>query len=170
MSLTECLEKASEYIFHEYNRDQICGSTVVLLYLYQGNYGCLWLGDSRIYLNEKFRFSQITVDDVWENQIENVQNLSKEAVINSPKRGKLLTAMGIQPKVVMHIKTGELKKHMVFFLCSDGIYKTCSIQKIKQSCKLTGTMRAEEALDMLKSEAYQAGARDNLSAIIVSIG
>lgn len=168
-SLSKCLEKTNQLIFENYNQNQVCGSTFVLLYIYKGYYGCMSLGDSRIYQKSRFRFYQITSDDVWENEKSNITGMTKKEIVKHSKHGKLTHAIGIYPKTTVHLKTTELKGITIFLLCSDGIYRTCSEKKMHLACIKMKQFKADEGIKQLKREAFLKGAPDNMSAIIVSI-
>lgn len=138
------------------------GSTLVLLFLYQGN--CLYIssGDSRIYLARKFSFQQITVDDVYENLREPKEKFEKAS------RGKLVGAVGIRETPEFSIRTDRLWRGDRFFLCSDGVYRYLSPQKLHRRI-LLGYTKPEKLLNEFSKEIEQNGAADNYSMIYVCI-
>lgn len=99
---------------------QICGTTVVLLWICGHDYAVFSIGDSRCYLMSKKgpfvgKLAQLTHDDV--------------AGTNGPgglsNAGKLLRALGPGPECVITLQTGHVPSHTVFALCTDGIHKYC---------------------------------------------
>jgi serine/threonine protein phosphatase PrpC len=166
--LIQTVENANQRIYQTYNGEKICGSTVVILFLYRNVYGILCAGDSRIYLYYKGKFRQLTVDDVWENQV----GLSDRERISSWEHchGKLVNAVGVRKQIHCRMVTDELKDGMVFLLCSDGLYKFCSEQYIKKCMKIS---KKEERLEYscvrLRDKVYEGGAKDNVSIVLVRV-
>lgn len=169
-SLNSCLQKINQKIYQIYNGREICGSTVILLFLYKGDYAILWAGDSRIYEKSQFSFSQLSIDDTWSEMAKRTKALSIDAINVHPNRDKLLNAVGTFARLEVAVAKGRLKRHQMFFLCSDGIYKSISPKLLKRQI---GHMycRRRKGFDFteLRKLVYEAGASDNLSAIAVSV-
>ena len=161
------LEKANQKLFQECSSAGICGSTFVLLFIFHNQYGILYAGDSRVYLKKGFSVSQITIDEVWENQ----QNLSQEMRKNllHSNRGKLVNAFGSEADLHMRMLMNELKGGELFLLCSDGLYKMCPDKQIHGA--MNKARRSVEgmrvALLELKEQIEKAGAKDNFSIILI---
>ena len=122
-SLGQALEYANDQIFEKYNQMQICGSTVVILFIHEQSYGIIYAGDSRCYAYNKWKIRQLTIDEVWENQIGLNEEDRKNK--NHPNYGKLLNAIGTKKNVQYKTITNELYHGIIFLLCSDGLYKFC---------------------------------------------
>lgn len=170
--LKEVLARANRTIWDETSQEEICGATVVLLWIQQGSYGLLWSGDSRCYLAEHKLFGtkirQITIDDVWENQPELSQQYSKDEILSHPNRGRLVRAAGVGKNFTCTVQTGALEGKMLFALCSDGVYKYMEPEKFKAVLKLAA--RGEDLgkpLAEMKEKVYENQAPDNLSCILV---
>ena len=138
VSIEQVIQYANEIIYTEHNQDQICGTTVVVLFIYQKYYGIVYAGDSRCYINYHQRdflwhgrkLRQLTVDEVWENQPE---ISSKERMMGGhPNRGKLINAVGIKKNIRCRMITDMLTSDAVFLLCSDGLYKFCTDRLIEK--------------------------------------
>lgn len=169
MALSQVIENANKIIYEELNQGRICGSTVILLFVYKEMYGMIHAGDSRGYLLQGRKLQQITVDDNWENQpgISEVER----ANMNHPNRGKLVNAVGIRPNLQCKISTNQMTAETVFLLCSDGLYKMCPEKKIKNCMKQCRKERKMEQMrDKLLEIVYENGAKDNVSFIIVKCG
>ncbi|MBE5961755.1 MAG: serine/threonine-protein phosphatase [Lachnospiraceae bacterium] len=169
-SLSGCLQQINQKIYQIYNGKEICGSTVIILFLYRGEYAILWAGDSRIYERTPFSFSQLSVDDTWSELAKRTKAFSKDAIHMHPDRDKLLNAVGTFSRLEVAVNTGILKKHEMFFLCSDGIYKSIPEKELKRQIKRLYNRR-KKGLDLreIRKLVYEAGASDNLSAIAVSV-
>ncbi len=159
-------EQAGREIYQKYNQTDICGTTMALLLIYQDTYGLLYAGDSRVYLYHRYQCRQITVDEVWENQ-PHLTKAEKEAGWERC-HGKLYNAVGISANMRCNKITNMLKPGMVFLLCSDGLYKYCTKQNIKKYMKKAGRDKTPEMIaQTLLDQAYEHGAEDNVSLIVV---
>lgn len=144
---------------------QICGTTLVLLWILHSDYALFSVGDSRCYqISRQWRFPskvvQLTQDDVANpNGFHGPQN-----------EGKLLRALGAGRKCSFSLQTGLVQPHTVFALCSDGVYKECPKRVwervLKQSILGAGL---EKMGSEIIQEVERNGARDNYSLILVSV-
>jgi len=168
------LASANEEILENTKEGEICGSTVVLLWIQKNAWALFSCGDSRCYQINNSLFSgrihQLTTDDVWENQRQNIDGLSKEEIQQHVNFGRLIRAVGTEPNLSCTVRSDRWKDKTVFALCSDGIYKYCSEKFFKKM--LQKTIKAEclkSCIEEIRSEVYQNGAPDNLSFIFVSV-
>lgn len=166
-----CLQDVNGKIYRQYNAEEVCGSTVAALLIYEGFYAVFSLGDSRIYRMRRFRFEQITTDDTWQNSADVFGCMDDVAMRLDSRYDKLVKAVGIRENVVFHRMTDRLRRGDTFLLCSDGIYKTCDLRVLRRICAgmAFGYGRAEEKMKKIKICAYQKNAPDNLSAILVHV-
>jgi serine/threonine protein phosphatase PrpC len=170
--LKELLAQASRTIWDETSQEEICGATVVLLWIQQQSYALLWAGDSRCYLTEQkllgTRIRQLTIDDVWENQPELSQQYSKDEILSHPNRGKLVRAAGVHKNFTCRVQTGIQDKKMLFALMSDGVYKYMEPGKLRAALKQAA--RGEDftkPLQEIRNGVYDNQAPDNLSCILI---
>lgn len=160
----------NDYILDTWNKDEICGSTCVLLVFLENMYGVFSVGDSRIYRSRGFSLEQITKDDVWENQTEVRRNYSEQAILCHPDRGKLLHAMGSERPLVYSLQSGEVRMGDVFALCSDGVYKMCSPRFLRTRLLSCRWQELDVVRDSIMERVYRSGAKDNASLILVRCG
>lgn len=164
ISLKDIIENSNRVIFQSSKDGEICGSTVVVLFIFHERYVVLSAGDSRVYYNKGFSFSRLTKDNTWENQTF----LSEEELLEKKDlKGKLINAVGVFEKVKIYSRTDMLHDKESFLLCSDGLYKHCTdkhIRSVMRKKKHPGVLTR-----MLKTEVYQNGATDNVSIILVRI-
>ena len=162
------IEQANTYIYKNYNDNAVCGSTVSALLLYKKNYAVFHVGDSRIYKLEKRKLNQLTMDEVWENDIMTRKKFTTQEIVNSSKKGKLINAVGTTPELSITIKTDSLDEEALFLLCSDGLYKMVKSRAIVRVMKrMNKGASVRVGIDALMNEAYNAGAKDNVSVIVV---
>lgn len=165
-AIEQVIEYANGIIYTQYNQNEICGTTVTVLFIYQNLYGIVYAGDSRCYMAQGRKWEALTVDDVWENQ--SFISKQERMMLNHPNRGKLVNAIGIHESVQCRTITNVLKKDTVFLLCSDGLYKFCRdkyLRNCARKCKNQKTM--EQEIESLINMVYQNGAKDNITVIMV---
>ena len=150
----------------------VTGSTVVLLFIMGRQYVVIWAGDSRCYRYERRFFSmkelQISVDDVWQNEERVTKDMTEEEIRHHKEYGHLTRAIGIKDKIALNERREELKGRVLFTLESDGIYKYISEEQRKSLCMYalkSGDLSG--AAETVKQAVYAAGAKDNLSLIMV---
>lgn len=166
--LKQRLELANRIIYEKYNASGICGSTVVVLFIYGRNYCIYSSGDSRIYYLSGWIWKQLTVDDVWENQPEISSGYSKGELKQHVNYGKLLHAIGISESMAVNGKTDLLKSGDCFLLCSDGLYKMCREKDMKKTVRdYKSGKDGQKLLEQLLQKVYENGARDNVSIVMV---
>ena len=154
-------------IYKTLNRDQICGSTLVLLLLTENEYGVVSVGDSRVYFSRGREFRQLTRDDVWENQEKNRSRYSEEELLRHPNRGKLVRAVGVSQELHYSLLSGRVRRGDRFALCSDGVYKYCQREVIRKAMLRLLWRDAEKVRNYLMRTVYQGGAGDNASLVLV---
>lgn len=165
-AIERIIEYANDSIYTSFNRNEVCGTTVTVLFIYKNLYGIIYAGDSRCYLYQRKRWEQITIDEVWENQ-SNI-SYTERIMKNHPNRGKLINAVGIKKSIHCRAVTDMILPDSVFLLCSDGLYKLCAdgfMRNCVRKCKNKRGM--EQAVNKLMDRVYQNGANDNISIIIV---
>lgn len=165
-AIEQTIEYANRSIYTEWNQDGICGTTVTVLFIYKGQYGVIHSGDSRCYLGQGKKWKQITMDEVWENQsgISSVERRRK----SHPNRGKLTSAVGVRETIQCRMVTDVVLPETVFLLCTDGLYKFCTDGMIRNHAK-KGRSREEieQVIDGLIVKAYEKGAGDNITIVII---
>lgn len=153
------------------NRDTVArygehsaGSTLVLMFLTAGKAVFLSAGDSRIYRARAFSFQQLTRDDTFENMAVKPEGYGPEA------NGRLVAAVGIHSNLEYTVTTGTVRKRDRFLLCSDGVYRFVSGERLRSILRLGGlVLPADRILYTLEEEIERNGAGDNYSMIFVRV-
>lgn len=149
---------------------QVGGSTVVILILCDDRYAILSAGDSRIYQARGKALEQLTTDDVWENLPEVRYEMSNEQVVCDPRFGKLTEALGSAERLKIRREGGMLSDRDVFLLCSDGVYKYCSREKLERILCGGAVFRSvDKKKEMVRKCVLRGGVDDNFSAILCSV-
>lgn len=166
-SLRCVLEQVNKDIYNMYGGKTVCGSTVVVMFVYCEQYVILWSGDSRAYMQRGWKYKMLTVDDVWENQIEIRKVLTKKQIKDNINYGKLINAIGTSENARINIKTDILKKGSHFLLCSDGLHKMCSEKEIRKMMEgYQGNRMGDRQMQEYLKCVYAQGAKDNVSFIL----
>lgn len=111
----------------------------------------------------------LTMDEVWENQIEIKKALTLKQIKDNINTGKLINAIGISENARINIKTDILKKGSHFLLCSDGMHKMCSEKEIKKMMEgYQGSRMGDRQMQEYLKCVYAHGAIDNVSFIFSS--
>jgi serine/threonine protein phosphatase PrpC len=167
------IEAANSTIYKTYNQGTICGSTVVSLLITQGKFCIVSVGDSRCYRRDGDQMQQITRDDVWQNQIMMVEDVSEEELQKHANYGKLLKSVGTSESLICNRIAGDIEKHDLFLLCSDGIYKVIGDENLGDLIRLTKDANTDAMLDVVLDNMHEAvlhgGAPDNNTGVIVKI-
>lgn len=153
--LRSLLHRCHEEIKKAAPLNEVCGTTVVLLWISGTEYALFSVGDSRCYTVER-RFGclrrpvQLTHDDV---------------AVEPRLAGKLLRALG-PGECVFSLTTGQVRPGAVYALCSDGIYKACpellaGLRAVSQGKKL------KSAVEKITAQVDANGAPDNYSLVLL---
>lgn len=165
--LKQLAGQLSQDLYNLYGPKKSC-STLVLLFLHQGVWGYLSVGDSRLYGLENGTARLLTRDDVWENKPSGSTLLLEHA-------GKILSAVGGYEQLEYSCATDELKGYQGFLLCSDGIYKFVPPAQLERlacqgvAARLLPGQRVKKAVGQLEQLALKAHTNDNYSAILVRV-
>jgi protein phosphatase len=123
------------------------------------------IGDSRVYLFRDGALSQLTTDDTMVQGMVSKGLLSPENAAIHPMRNVLTQAAGSQESVDVHIHEQVLESGDLLLLCSDGLYGSVNADLMTSILDSSGPV--EHAVNRLISEAIQAGASDNVSAVVL---
>lgn len=142
------------------------GSTVVALLLRDGQFGVLWVGDSRAYLLRHGILHQLSRDHTQVQDMVDRGMLDPEAAKNHPMGHVLARAVGVRDLLEVDVITDEVEPGDIFLLCSDGLTGQVADKEIADILG-AGTHRA--ALDRLIALTLERGAPDNVTVVVVAI-
>lgn len=146
--------------------DRIVGSTVVALLTHDGNYCCLWAGDSRCYLVRDGRIEQLSHDHTEVQDLVDRGIISQEEAASWPRRNVVTRAVGAIDDLELEQATGVIKSGDRFVLCSDGLTGHVKDEEILAvSTGLSATQASHELLEL----ALARGGKDNISVVIVNV-
>jgi serine/threonine protein phosphatase PrpC len=134
----------------------IIGSTVALLLIGEGYAGCLWAGDSRIYLQRDGELFQLTHD----------HTLGAEMEDPTPRAHNTITrAVGPADKLELERVITHIEPDDTLLVCSDGLTKAVNDDEISEMMREPITGVAER----LVARAVTLGSRDDVSVIVVRV-
>ncbi|MEO8698683.1 MAG: protein phosphatase 2C domain-containing protein [Kofleriaceae bacterium] len=135
------------------------GSTVAVLKVANGNAIIAHVGDSRIYRLRGSELAQLTIDHSLVTQMI-AAGMQPDAAF--PWRHVITRALGM-PNPEPDIQTASVCPGDVFLLCSDGLYEPLEPAVLAKLLAAPPALACQQLVDA----AYEAGSRDNISAVVV---
>jgi len=143
--------------------DGVIASTVVSLIIKDGFFACLWAGDSRAYLLRAGEMRYITRDHSVVQAMVDAGELTPMEAERHPRANIITRAVGsAEPDLALDKVTDRLMPGDRFLLCTDGLCKALSAETM---AALAASLNDPAA--QLVSAALRAGARDNVTAVVV---
>lgn len=144
------------------------GTTLCILLIVDMQYFSFSVGDSRIYLHDGKKLSQITKDHTFvQREIDNGRMTEEEAE-KSPNRSVLLQCVGAAPFIQPDFTTGFLEEDTVFIICSDGFRHVVTVKEIQKAAApkaLSSEKKMEGRLKRMVETIKKRKEEDNISAI-----
>ena len=141
----------------------IAATTVVVLMARGDHFACLWAGDSRAYLLRDGAMSQVTHDHSLVQEMVESGMLAPDEAEGHPQANVITRAVGSQEALELDKVTGRLQPGDMLLLCTDGLFKALPESQIAQM------LAAGSDPEQLLERAIQAGARDNVTAVLVQL-
>ena len=142
------------------------GSTVTCLYAWKNMAFVLWAGDSRAYLFRDHKLLRLTEDHSYVEELVRMGKIDQEQADIHPASNVVLNAIGIDSDIRVDMEYYEIQDNDVFMLCSDGLYKDLSEQKITQI--LDNDQVSIEQLNLeLVNAALDAAGSDNCTVVLI---
>jgi serine/threonine protein phosphatase PrpC len=133
----------------------LSGSTVAMMVVHRTSCAMAWAGDSRVYRLRHARFEQLTVDHSWTAQF----NLPSEENDHAITR-----AVGGDRTLQLDVRRDRVLLGDRYLLCSDGLTRELNDAQI---ALLLAEPDASKSAHALIDATLQAGARDNVTVVIV---
>lgn len=141
------------------------GSTVVALTVRDGRAILAHVGDSRIYRLRAGELTQLTVDHSLYAELC-AAGREVPSYADFPYKNVITRAVGM-PEMEPELKSVEVVAGDAFLLCSDGLME--GLDDAALACELAAASDAEDACKRLVEAAYEAGAKDNITALVVRL-
>lgn len=169
-ALSRAFREANKTIIEESVADSTLfgmGTTCTALALFRGHAFIAHVGDSRAYHVRAGHITQLTHDHSIVGEMVRSGILSDEDARNHPKRNVITKSLGAQDDIAADMPAAlEVEPGDSFLLCSDGL--TAYLSDSDMAEILTGSTPAEACKKLVKI-ANDAGGRDNITALVVSV-
>ncbi len=141
------------------------GTTMVLVtivghYAYVAN-----VGDSRLYLVDENKISQITKDHSLVEEMVARGKMERDSESYRNQKNIITRAVGIGKRVEADFFEVPLLESDCVLLCSDGLTNMVDDAEISRVLKTTDTLK--EKTDALIDEANRNGGKDNIAIVLV---
>jgi type VI secretion system protein ImpM len=138
--------------------NQLVGSTVVGLVCDAQRCAFLWAGDSRLYRLRNNQLQQLTQD----HSADDEPSSSNWSV----KSSNIITrAVGATDHLDLDVEMIDVLEKDIFLLCSDGLDKEMSFNKIEH---IMQTEAHQDIASTLINETLARGAKDNVTVIVIT--
>ena len=126
------------------------------------------IGDSRLYLCRGGRLEQLTQDDTWVAAVLATDPGVDPALLQAhPMRHVLTEAVGTGEETSVAILSHELKAGDVLLLCTDGLHGAVPDGELQRILQADASASPAAACAALIDAALAAGARDNVTAVVL---
>ena len=159
--LLSVIRKANAAIYERAEEDPMAhgmGTTLVAALLTGTQLHLANLGDSRCYVDDGTKLTQITEDQTYVGYLVRCGQITPEEAKSHPDRHVLMNALGIFPSVSLSIKTFPYTGEKIL-CCTDGLYNQVSEESIHTI--LRTDERADQKVNSLIAEANARGGSDN---------
>ena len=126
------------------------------------------VGDSRVYWIENGSITQITEDHSLVAKLVSTGKMTKAEARHHPKSNLLYRTIGTDEAIKVDIFTRDLSKGGSLLLCTDGLWGELSDEEIHRICSTEKGSRTICA--KLVNSANEKGGRDNITAVVVTVG
>jgi len=147
-------------------RDATIGSTFAALLAIDGQFACLWSGDSRVYLIRDGSISQLSRDHTEAQELVDAGVISESEARNWPRKNVITRAVGVTENIEIDARQGELLAGDTFVLGTDGLTAHVTSEEIEAAVN-AGTPK--EAGDKLLALVLDRGGTDNVTVIVVHV-
>jgi len=145
-------------------REQLIGSTAVVLLAYGDHAVSVWAGDSRVYRYRRGELTRLTRDHSQVEELVAQGMITREQAEHHPSSNVITRAVGVSDKLELDSEMFEVQEGDVFLLCSDGLYNEVGEQEIKEALAVGD---CQYSCDLLVERALARGARDNVTVVVV---
>jgi len=137
------------------------GSTVVIMIAQRTSCAFLWAGDSRAYRLRDGKLAQLTTDHTWASELRLEGELGEEA------DHAITRAVGGEQTLELAVRRERVRLGDRYLLCSDGLTRELTE---KQIAEILGRGAVNETAKALIDATLAAGARDNVTVVVIDAG
>lgn len=141
------------------------GTTMVAACLRENSLYVANVGDSRLYVVNRFGLRQITRDHSWVEEMVRRGGIGREEARNHPDKNIITRAVGAEDTVRADFFTVCLEAGDEILMCTDGLTNMLEDEEIRMI--LDGARDIVEKTQELVRAANENGGRDNISVILI---
>jgi serine/threonine protein phosphatase PrpC len=154
--MTEVNQKLHQASIREHD-PVVSGSTVAVFLVQRTACAVVWAGDSRVYRLRHGRLTQLTTDHTWASEL-NLQQEHEEA------DHAITRAVGGEDTLLLDVRRDRVRLGDRYLLCSDGLTRELPDVRIAE---LMSGEDVQQCAKALIEATLQAGARDNVTAVVI---
>jgi serine/threonine protein phosphatase PrpC/CRP-like cAMP-binding protein len=145
------------------------GTTLVALLVVGTEAFVIYVGDSRMYLLRDGVLEQLTEDHTVRNELLKRKKMTREQVEQLAQKNAITRAVGVYEHVEPDTMVLDLIAGDRFLLCSDGLcgYFDDDVEPLGRYLAIPD---ADQAVRRLIDSANEQGGKDNITAVIVTVG
>jgi serine/threonine protein phosphatase PrpC/CRP-like cAMP-binding protein len=145
------------------------GTTLAALLLVGSEAFIVWVGDSRIYHLRGAQITQVTEDHNVYNELIKRKKMTRDQADKVSQKNAITRAVGVYEHVEPEALVVDVVGGDRFLLCSDGLsgYFEDDLERLGHHLR---TPDAEQAARRLIERANEQGGKDNITAVIVTVG
>jgi protein phosphatase len=167
--LIEAVKKTNNTLYNKANANPDLvgmGTTMVALLITPDTAYCASVGDSRIYLLDE-GFRQVTEDDseAWELYKQGL--LTKDEILDYPRKNLLTAAMALNRDVFVHTNEQKINENQTYLLCTDGLTDYLTDDKIHAI--LSESIDAQQKVEKMIEKALANKSDDDITVLMVEI-
>ena len=165
--LGEAVRYANEHLLAEANADASkagMGTTIVAAVVVGDKLYTANVGDSRLYVINQERITQITRDHSLVEEMVRLGEMDKEDAKVHPDKNIITRAIGAKDSVEVDFYEHRLKKGDIILMCTDGLSNMVEDEDMFDIVK--GARDIVEAVHMLIEKANSNGGRDNIGVVM----
>ncbi len=168
--LTEAVQQAHTNIIQQAGGNATLSgkSAFVAVYLHDGYYTCINVGDCRAYVTHQGKWKQLSIDDSLLRILVDKGEVTPAEAKNHPDQNILTQALGTESKIKPHVSHGTFSKQDSFLLCCDGLWNQLPEEQWPlANWDATSTAQYKNVLTIMVNKAFLAanGSSDNVSAV-----
>jgi serine/threonine protein phosphatase PrpC/CRP-like cAMP-binding protein len=146
------------------------GTTLVALLVVGNEAFIIYVGDSRIYLLRDGVLEQLTDDHTVRNELLKRKKMSREQVEQLAQKNAITRAVGVYEHVEPDTLVLDLIQGDRFLLCSDGLCGYYDDDEVEPLGQMLALPNADEGVRAMIDGANQQGGKDNITALVVTVG
>jgi serine/threonine protein phosphatase PrpC/CRP-like cAMP-binding protein len=145
------------------------GTTLVAVLVAGNQAFIIYVGDSRIYMLREGLLEQLTEDHTVYNELLKRKKMNKEQIEQLAQKNAITRAVGVYEHAEPDTLVVDLLAGDRFLLCSDGLsgYYEEDLEGLGRSL---ASHDADAAVRQLVNTANERGGKDNITAVILTIG